>query len=80
MRYAERAGEHGLTVPLLVSYVRAEGLREDDGEPIGPGSVRAELVYLEDKKLMSRAFKQLSPEVARWRVTGDGRDYLASQG
>lgn len=40
----------------------------------------AELAYLVDKRLAVEADKHLSPENKEWRITADGRDYLAMHG
>jgi len=42
--------------------------------------VGAEMQYLEDKGLVAVDAKPISPENKRWRLTADGRDYLAQEG
>lgn len=37
----------------------------------------AELQYLEDKKLITEALKSISPENRAWRITAEGRDFIA---
>jgi DNA-binding PadR family transcriptional regulator len=39
-----------------------------------------ELSYLEDKGLTARVQKTLSPENVRYRITANGRDFLAQEG
>ena len=40
----------------------------------------AELQYLADKKFVAPVDKAISPELKRWRITADGRDYAATEG
>ncbi len=40
----------------------------------------AELRYLEDKRFVATPEKSVSPENREWRITADGRDYLATRG
>lgn len=40
----------------------------------------AELAYLVDKRLAAEAEKHVSPENKEWRITAEGRDYLAQHG
>lgn len=63
------------TAGLLLSYLRAEGFRGLEDEQLA-----LELVYLEDKKLLTHEAKIISPENKLWRTTAEGRDYLAHQG
>ncbi|HOP99129.1 MAG TPA: hypothetical protein PLK78_17060 [Verrucomicrobiota bacterium] len=39
--------------------------------------LQAELAYLEDKKLIAEALKGISPENRAWRITAEGRDFIA---
>jgi hypothetical protein len=71
LRYLARAAEHGLGQTVLWTFVRTEGFRvsrQDIGE---------ELAYLKDKGLVSTMAKDISPELAHWRITANGRDWLA---
>lgn len=61
----------GLTAPLLMQYVRAEGMH------VERAGVDAELLYLADKNLVVQVDKAISPENAAWRVTATGRDLHA---
>lgn len=42
--------------------------------------VSAEMQYLSDKGLVKEEKALISPELKRWRITADGRDYLAEKG
>lgn len=44
------------------------------------GEIRDEIAYLVDKGLLAPVEKKISPELKAWRVTADGRDYLAEEG
>jgi DNA-binding HxlR family transcriptional regulator len=61
----------GLGTRLLRAMTIAEGL------PATVAEVDAELTYLEDKGLVARIDKRISPELATWRITAAGRDYNA---
>ena len=74
LRYCAAAGTYGLTVAVLQQFLRSEGWRGLD-----ESGVCAELDYLTDKGLLARVHKLVSPEVAAWRATACGRDYLAAQ-
>ena len=39
--------------------------------------VDKEMVYLEDKRYAIQVAKTISPENRAWRITAEGRDYLA---
>ena len=71
----DRASAMGLAVRTLVIGARTAGFRTADDE-----AVRRELEYLGDKGLAKKADKTLSPENQRWRITAEGRDYLAVHG
>lgn len=72
LRYLARAAEHGLGQTVLWTFLRAEGFRELLRPDVG-----AELQYLMDKGLVSSMAKDISPELAHWRITATGRDWLA---
>ena len=40
--------------------------------------IEAEITYLQDKALVTEVTKQVSPELRSWRLTAQGRDYLAT--
>ena len=64
----------GLTVPLLLQMGRNEGrpwLEVDH--------LNAELLYLEDKRLVSEVLKGISRENRAFRITADGRDMLSAE-
>ncbi len=43
-----------------------------------PELVEAEMCYFEDKGFAAQIAKPISPENRAWRITANGRDYLAS--
>jgi len=63
-----------LRVPALQVGAMAGGFDVLQAELAG------ELAYLADKKLVSTVEKPVSPENKHWRITADGRDYLAELG
>ncbi|MBI5689263.1 MAG: hypothetical protein HZC55_04140 [Verrucomicrobia bacterium] len=67
----------GTELPLatLLLGARLAGFRASDER-----AVAAELSYLEDKRLVVQAGKAVSPENREWRITAEGRDYLATRG
>lgn len=67
-----KAGRYGLSTGLLTQMARNEGRPE-----LERGQVEAELVYLEDKKFAQEALKGISPENRAWRITAEGRDFVA---
>jgi hypothetical protein len=73
LRYLARAAEHGLGQTVLWTLVRTEGFREVTRPDIGD-----ELRYLSDKCLVTSMAKDISPELAHWRITATGRDWLAT--
>lgn len=73
LRLLEAAPHNGLPLATLSLGVQTRGLRDVDDD-----TLRAELTYLVDKGLAVRAPQKLSPELAPWRITADGRDLLAS--
>ncbi len=42
--------------------------------------IKAEIAYLEDKGLLAAVAKKISPEIKAWRITAEGRDFLAEEG
>lgn len=61
----------GLSNGVLRQMLAAEGLEAEAAE------LEAELRYLEDKGLIARRTKTLSPELAIWDITAAGRDFFA---
>jgi hypothetical protein len=74
LRYCAAAEQFGLATPLLLQFLRNEGLRS-----LTPASLRAELQYLADKSFLAAIPKTISPENEAWRITAAGRDFLATQ-
>ncbi|MDB6108341.1 MAG: hypothetical protein JWR69_91 [Pedosphaera sp.] len=72
LRYLDGAAPHGISVGLLLQFLRNEGLRLLTKE-----SLEAELLYLADKRLADVVNKQISPENPTWRITATGRDLVA---
>jgi hypothetical protein len=50
------------------------------GFQVSDQELGAELDYLQGKRLAAEDDKLISPENKRWKITADGRDYLAKQG
>lgn len=67
-------GPVGMKVAALKVGARAGGFEPSDAQ------VDAELQYLEDKGLVTATDKAISPELKRYRVTAEGRDYAAQEG
>ncbi len=72
LRYCEAAGWMGLRTDLVLQFLRMEGYRGLTVE-----CVREELRYLEEKQLVERKPKLISPEIEVWQATAAGRDFLA---
>lgn len=72
---AHRPWAFGLPTNVLWAHVRLEGLPH-----VSQQDVEAELLYLSDRGLVARVDKRISPESAAWRITADGRDWLAERG
>lgn len=72
---AHRPWIFGLPTAVLWAHVRLEGLPHVSRE-----QVEAELLYLADKGMVVRVDKRISPESAAWRITAEGRDWLAERG
>jgi hypothetical protein len=51
-----------------------------EGFDVSIAVVTDEMQYLCDKGLAREESKLLSPEVKRWRLTAEGRDYVAQEG
>jgi len=63
-----------ISTAMLLQFIRSEGYRQLDSPAIG-----GELQYLEDKKLICKSPKVISPENPHWRITAEGRDFYAQQ-
>ena len=72
LRLLDSASATGLPLSTLALGVQARGMLD-----IADAELRKELDYLEDKALIKRAAQAVSPELAPWRITADGRDTLA---
>lgn len=64
----------GLTIELARVWLRGRGVEATVEE------IAAEIAYLVDKDFMKPVEKRLSPEIRAWRITADGRDFLAEEG
>lgn len=71
---ATNQSRFGLPTRFLQVQLASQGLTADLRE------VEAELVYLQDAKLAATVERPVSPELGAWRVTKEGRDYLAQLG
>lgn len=72
LRYLdENPTRFGLGLPLLAQRARAEGF------PVDAQMLDAEMLYLEDAKLITQTAKVLSPENRTFRITKEGRDFRA---
>ena len=65
--------QFGLGVMAIQTFLVQFGFRG-----IEPGPVTTELQYLADKGLVSPVGKTISPENRCWRITANGRDFLAA--
>jgi hypothetical protein len=65
----------GLPVKFLTTHAKMEGRPQ-----LTQDQVEAELTYLADKGLVAELTKAISPEVRSYRITAEGRDYLAALG
>ena len=75
LRFMEdNASTRGMSAALLMQMSCSEG-RSD----LALNDVNFELRYLLDKKLIADVGKVISPELAAWRITAEGRDFLAQQ-
>jgi DNA-binding PadR family transcriptional regulator len=72
LRYCQSSA---ISPGLITSYLKAEGFTG-----IGGVDVYQEIQYLVDKGLLVAEPKVISPECGLYRITANGRDYLATQG
>lgn len=70
----EASGRVGCPLPTIYLGVRIAGFKLDDED------IAEEVSYLLDKGLLASVEKTLSPENVRYRITAEGRDYLAKEG
>jgi len=67
-------GEYQPTLDTLHLGLRQSGYQASKEE------VQTEALYLIDKGFVAKEEKAISPERTRYRITADGRDYLAKEG
>ncbi len=70
LRYCVAARSMGIGTALLLQALRAEGLQKTDEDEL-----REELRYLEEKGLIEKKNKLISPENEIWMATAWGRDF-----
>jgi len=63
----------GMNAGMLKQLAISEGRRG-----LLEGEVLVEMTYLEDKRFVAQVPKAISPENPSWRITADGRDFLAT--
>ena len=63
---------YGLGLPALNELASAFGFPR-----VSTREVEREILYLEDKCYVVQLVKPISPENRAWRITAQGRDYLA---
>lgn len=72
LRYlAANKGRFGISAAMLRQYLASEGSRLTQAE------IEAELLYLTDKGFVLEITKAVSPENLAWRISAEGRDFLA---
>lgn len=64
----------GVSAQYLLQRARAEGRGN-----LEQFQADTELDYLAEKKLLNLVPKTLSPEIRHYRISAEGRDYLAQQ-
>jgi hypothetical protein len=78
LRYLDAAAEgapgRGIATAVLRQHLVSEGF------PISETETLAALEYLRGKQLVARAVRSISPELAGWLITADGRDEYAVAG
>lgn len=62
----------GLGLKALGHLVATYGFQSPNAK-----DVERELQYLEDKKFVAECMKGVSPENRAWRITAEGRDFVA---
>lgn len=71
----DAAKPYALELPALRLGLPHHGFRGLADEMILP-----ELDYLVEKGLAARGGARLGPEVGEWKITAEGRDFLATEG
>lgn len=71
---ADNPTRFGFNAALLLQMARNEGRRA-----LTRQEVEDEMTYLEDKQFAALVNKAISPENRVWRITGEGRDFIAQQ-
>lgn len=71
---AAAGSSFGISLSLLVQYIRNEGFRQLDAVILA-----GEILYLEDKGMIVKVDKAISPENSNFRIVAHGRDYYAQQ-
>lgn len=69
----ENPTKMGMGAGLLLQMARSEGRSE-----LTRAEVLAELQYLSDKGFVADVAKSISPENRCYRITGQGRDFIAA--
>jgi len=69
-----RSAPLGLTMEFAPVALRSRAIRAESQE------IQDEVSYLVDKGLLVPVPKRVSPEIKAWRITADGRDFLAEEG
>jgi hypothetical protein len=67
------------TVPgrALSERLVAQLISSELGQKVELDQIRGEPEYLQDKRMVEPAHKDISPELRAYRITAAGRDYLA---
>ena len=69
-----RSAPLGLTMDFAPVALRARSILAESQE------IKDEVAYLVDKGLLVPVSKKVSPELKAWRITAEGRDFLAEEG
>jgi hypothetical protein len=62
-------------LPLIRIGLPTHGFRAMEDEV-----VLTELDYLVEKRFVAKDGAKLAPELGKWKITADGRDFLATEG
>lgn len=79
LRHAILTQLHAAQPASLATDTIAQGVRLA-GHDTTSATLQNELLYLEDRTLITTAPHPLDPSLPRYRLTATGRDYLATQG
>ena len=74
LQTASYSAPMGVSISLFRTYAKTAGFPK-----VTEDQVAAEVQYLADKGLLVSVDKRISPENTAWRITADGRDFLAQQ-